>query len=230
MPVTGRTVFFTENWKEIQASQQMLDIIQGYKIPFVEDPSQRFHPSTKANSAEERELILEEINSLLAKEAIEEVPVSELCYSSNMFLVAKKSGGKRPVLNLRPLNNFVPNETFKMEGIHLLKDLLKHNYFMTRFDMRDAYYSIPVDKQSRRYLQFIFEGKLYQFKVLVFGLSTAPRIFTKVMKPVVAFIRAKGILIIIYLDDILLAAPTFEECNRNTLFVIDLLESPWFSY
>ena len=77
-------------------------------------------------------------------------------------------------------------------------------------------------------MRFTFEGKLYQFKVLVFGLSTAPRIFAKVMKPVVAFIRAKGILIIIYLDDILLAAPTFEECNRNTLFVIQLLESLGF--
>ena len=173
----------------------------------MEEPSQRFHPSTKANSAQERDLILEEINSLLAKDAIEEVPMSELCYSSNMFLVVKKSGGKRPVLNLRPLNNFVRNETFKLEGIHLLKDFLKHSYFMAKLDMRDAYYSIPVDKQLRRYMQFIFVGKLYQLKVLVFGLSTAPRIFTKVMKPVVAFIRAKDILIIIYLDDILLAVP-----------------------
>ena len=137
--------------------------------------------------------------------------MSELCYSSNMFLVAKKSGGKRPVLNLGPLNNFVLNETFKVEGIHLLKDFLKPNYFMTKLDIRDAYYSIPINKQSRRYLQFIFEGKLCQFKVLVFGLSTAPGILTKVMKPVVALIRSRGILIIIYLDDILLAAPTFEE-------------------
>ena len=228
MPVTGRTVFFTDNWKRIQASQQVLDIIQGYKIQFVEESSQRFHPSTKANSAEERDLILEEINILLAKDAIEEYPMSDLCYSSNMFLVVKMSAGKRPVLNLRPLNNFVPNETFRMEGIRLLKDFLKSNYFMTKLDMRDAYYSIPIDKQSRCYLQFISEGKFYQFKVLVFGLSTAPRIFTKVMKPIVAFIWAKGILIIIYLDHILLAAPTFEECNRNTLFVIDLLESLGF--
>ena len=90
MPVTGRTVFFTDNWKGIQASQQVLDIIQGYKILFVEQPSQRFHPFTKANSAEEIDLILEEINSLLAKDAKEEVPMSQLCYSSNMFLVAKK--------------------------------------------------------------------------------------------------------------------------------------------
>ena len=216
MPVIGRTVFFTDNWKGIQASQQVLDIIQGYKIPYVEEPSQCFHPSSKADSAEERDHILEEINSLLAKYAIEEVPMSELCYSSDMFLVAKKSGGKRSVLNLRPLNDFVPNETFKMERIHLLKLFFKPNYFMTKLDMRDAYYSIPINKQSRCYLQFIFEGKLYQFKVLVFGLSTASRIFTL------------GILFIIYLDDIILAAPTFEECNRNTLFVIDLLESLGF--
>ena len=115
-----------------------------------------------------------------------------------MFLVTKKSGGKRPVLNLKPLNKFVPNQTFKMEGIHLVKDFLKPNYFMTKLDLSDAYYSIPIDKHSRRYLQFLFEGKLYQFKVLVFGLNTAPRIFSKCMKPVVAFIRSKGILIIIY--------------------------------
>ena len=94
MPVTGCTVFFTDNWKGIQAGQQILDIIQGYKIPLVEEPSQRFHPSTKANSAQERDLILEEINSLLAKDEIEEVPMSELCYSSNMFLVAKSQGVK----------------------------------------------------------------------------------------------------------------------------------------
>ena len=69
-----------------------------------------------------------------------------------------------------------------MVGIHFLKDYLNPDYFMTKLDMRDAYYSVPIDERSRCYIQFMFEGKLYQFKVLVFGLSTAPRIFTKVMK------------------------------------------------
>ena len=112
-----------------------------------------------------------------------------------------------------------------MEGIHLLKDFLRPNYFMTKFDLSDAYYSISIYKQSRHYLQFIFEGKHYQFKVLVFGLNTAPIIFLKCMKPVVAFISLKGILIIIYLDDILLAPPTYDECLGQANFVIDLLES-----
>ena len=67
-----------------------------------------------------------------------------------------------------------------MEEIHLLKDFLKPNYFMSKLDMRDGYYSIPIDKQSGCYLQFIFEGKLYQFKVLVFAfpqqLGVLPRL------------------------------------------------------
>ena len=228
IPLTGRTSYFYDNWESINASSQVLNIISGYEIPFVKEPYQYHHPMTQANSDEERILIEEEINNLLAKDAIEEIPMSGLYYSSSMFLVTKKSGGKRPVLNLKPLNKFVPNQTFKMEGIHLLKDFLKPNHFMTKLDLSDAYYSISIDKHSRRYLQFIFEGKLYQFKVLVFGLNTAPRIFSKCMKPVVAFIRSKGILIIIYLDDILLAAQTYHECLCQTNFAIDLLESLGF--
>ena len=162
IPLTGRTSYFYDNWESINASSQVLNIISGYEIPFVKEPYQYHHPITQANSDEERILIEEEMNNLLAKDAIEEIPMSELYYSSSMFLVTKKSGGKRPVLNLKPLNKFVPNQTFKMEGIHLLKDFLKPNFFMSKLDLSDAYYSIPIDKHSRHYLQFIFEGKLYQ--------------------------------------------------------------------
>ena len=42
-----------------------------------------------------------------------------------MFLVAKKDDRLRPVINLKELNISVKTEHFKMEGIHMLKDLLK---------------------------------------------------------------------------------------------------------
>ena len=214
--------------KHLNAFSQILHSISGYKISFVKEPDQCHNPMARANSDEERVLIEEEFNNLLAKDVIEEVPMSEY-YSSYMFLVAKKSGGKRPVLNLKPRNKLVQNHTYKIEGIHLLKGFLKLNYFMTmKLDLSDAYYSIPIDKHSRCYLQFIFEGKLYQFKVLVCGLNAAPRIFSKCMKPVVAFICSKGILTIIYVDDILLVAPTYDECLHQTNFVIELSESLGF--
>jgi hypothetical protein len=45
-------------------------------------------------------------------------------FISNIFCVQKKGGGKRPVINLKRLNEFLRYEHFKMEGIHLLNDLL----------------------------------------------------------------------------------------------------------
>ena len=159
IPLTVRISYFYDNLESINASSQVLNIISGYQITFVKEPDKYHHPMTQANSDEERVLIEEEINNLLAKDLLRR-------YSSSMFLVAKKSGRtcKRPALNLKPLNKFVPNQTLKMEGIYLLHDFLKPNYFMTKLDLSGAYYSIPIDKHSRRYLQFIFEGKLYQLK------------------------------------------------------------------
>ena len=73
---------------------------------------------------------------------------------------------------------------------------------MTKLDLRNAYLTVPVDKTSRIYLRFIWKGVLYQFTCLPFGLSSSGRIFTRAMKPVIAFLRAIGIRLLIFLDDI----------------------------
>ena len=52
-----------------------------------------------------------------------------------MFLVPKKDGGQRPMINLKGLNQSVKTEHFKMEGIHMLKDLLKARDWMVKVDL-----------------------------------------------------------------------------------------------
>ena len=94
IPLTGHTSYFYGNWKSTNASSQVLNIISGYKIPFVKEPYQYHQPMTQVNSDEERVLIEEEVNNLQAEDVIEKIPMSELYYSSSMFLVAKRSGGK----------------------------------------------------------------------------------------------------------------------------------------
>ena len=49
---------------------------------------------------------------------------------SNLFLVGKKDGGNRPVINLKNLNASIPYLHFKMEGLHLLKDILKEKDYV----------------------------------------------------------------------------------------------------
>ena len=49
----------------------------------------------------------------------------EVGFLSNLFLVEKKDGDNRPVINLKSRNNFIPYKHFKMGGLRCLKDLLK---------------------------------------------------------------------------------------------------------
>lgn len=135
----------------------------------------------------------------------------------------------RPVIDLSSLNKFIVNEHFQMENLGCVKTLLLPGDFMTNIDLKDAYLSVPVHETSRKFLRFLWKGKSYQFKALPFGLCSAPRIFTKVLKPVAAFLRRKAIRVLIYLDDFLLLAATVEEAVKNTQLVVNLLQSRGFT-
>ena len=68
-------------------------------------------------------------------------------------------------------------------------------------DLQDAYLQVPIHPESRWYLQFTMAGVPYQFRVLCFGLITAPQLFTRLMAPISAIVRRYGIRVLQYLDD-----------------------------
>ena len=49
---------------------------------------------------------------------------------------------------------------------------------MCKIDLKDAYFTVPLDK-CRHLVRFLWEGNLYEFLYLCFGLKPAPRVFTK---------------------------------------------------
>ena len=55
---------------------------------------------------------------------------------------------------------------------------------MAVVDLKDAYYSVPINLHHRKYLGFEFNGTLYDFTCLPNDLASAPMVFTKLMKPV----------------------------------------------
>ena len=75
-------------------------------------------------------------------------------FHSNRFLVPQKDGGQRPVINLKFLNSFVQPHHFKMEGILVLKDIMKQGNWMTKVDLKDAYFSVPICPEDRKFLRF----------------------------------------------------------------------------
>lgn len=127
---------------------------------------------------EEQSALDREIAELIRKEAVEETLPDEVGYISPMFIVPKKGGKWRPILNLKGLNQYVRKSHFKMEDIRSVKDIIQPGDYMAKLDLREAYFSVPVNHTSRKFLQFRWRNKLLQFTCLPFGLSSAPFVFT----------------------------------------------------
>lgn len=155
-----------------------------------------------------------EVSALLDKGSIE--LATSTGFSSRLFCIPKKSGDLRPVLNLRLLNAFIAPRHFKMENLKIVTASLEKGDYLTSLDLQDAFHHVLIHPRSRKYLQFRWRGKIYQFKVLPFGLSLAPLVFTKILRPVLRWARAQGIRLYAYLDDLLIAARSKEQAIRDT--------------
>ena len=100
---------------------------------------------------------------------------------------------------------------------------------MAKIDLKDAYLTVSEAKNSQPFLAFqTQEGVLFQFKVLPFGLCTAPYMFTKLTKPLVQFLRKVGIQILVYLNDLLLSMQSKQQLLEHLSTVIWLLTSLGF--
>lgn len=110
-----------------------------------------------------------------------------------------------------------------MEDLRTATRLIAKGDFMCTLDLTDAYFSIPVHQDSRKYLRFSFKDRFYQFICLPFGLNISPYIFTKLLRPVMSLLRVQGLSSVIYLDDILLVAPSADLCRTNVLTTSELL-------
>ena len=163
---------------------------------------------------------MEEVGELLQKGAVAEVEEPHGGFYSNLFLVPKKDGRQRPVINLKALNCFIQPQHFKMEGIHTLKELMKPGDWFAKLDLKDAYFTIPMHSSQRKYLRFVLQGKTYEFHCLPFGLSSAPWVFTKTLKPVAALLREMGVQMVIYIDDILIMAESMELAQEQVSALI----------
>jgi hypothetical protein len=116
-----------------------------------------------------------------------------------------------------------------MENLSSIKSLLKQRDFMTKLDLKDAYLTVAINPQSQKFIRFIWKNKAYQFKALPFGLNVAPLVFTKLLKPVAAFLRKRGIRLVLYLDDMLIIGSSVQETTKFTQIAMDLLTSLGFT-
>ena len=167
--------------------------------------------------------IKEAILQLQAKGAVKAVQEETNQFTSTLFIV-KQVSKDRPIFNLKNLNRFVQSQKFKMEGLEAVRKLIQPGDFMMKLYLQDAYFSVPIHNSHKKDLRFVFQGITYEFQCLPFGLSSAPRTFTKLLKPVIVLLRTQGIRIVIYLDDMLILDQSPERLSSIFRSVVNLLQ------
>lgn len=130
-------------------------------------------------------------------------------FYSRYFVIPKKDGGLRPILDLRKLNNRPGN-------------------WCTTVDLKDAYFHIAILPKHRQFLRFAYEGRVYEYQVPPFGLSLTPCIFTKYLEAALAPTRGQDIRVLDYLDDVLILADSAHQASVHTAGLMAHLQSLGF--
>ena len=109
------------------------------------------------------------------------------CQQSTVSIVTNSKGKQRLVLDLRYINQFLPDHKFRYEGLSLVSSLFCRGVFFATFDLKSGYHQIDIHKDSWPYLGFSWghgvSRKWFIFQVLPFCVSTACYVFTKVLRP-----------------------------------------------
>ena len=210
----------------------ILDMVEHCHLEFIKTPYQQYPmPPIRFNSSEAA-IIDGEIQQLLSKGVLEETEPSYGQYISTNFLKKKKNGSYRLILNLKGLNKSIEYKHFKMESLVCGNgnaiQLMKKNCYMASIDLTDAYYTVPVAVEHRKYLRFIWRNRLFQYTCLPNGLVSAPRYFTKLLKPVYSTLRSQRFLNVGYIDDSYLHGDSKTDCRNNVLTTKNLFESLGF--
>ena len=163
----------------------------------------------------EKDVIDSEITHLPKLGVIEPAVHSPGEYIPPIFVRKKKSGKYRMILKLKGLNKHIEKHHFKMDTLWSAVRLMTPNCFMALIDLKDAYYVVPIAEEHSKYLRFYWQGCLYQYTCLPNGLSSAPRCFTKLLKPVYSTSRQHGHLSVGYIDDSYLQGSDTTECLLN---------------
>ena len=232
---SGRIRHFHENWKRVTNSPLLLQWVKGYRLPFgrhrpplkrvvFDGVSTPLESSVIWGLSPQDRAMAVKLSKLQDLGVVNVWPADRPCFLSSIFLIPKKNSSEYCfIFNLRQLNKFLVTNHFWLDDYRTFCTLLSPGNFATKIDLSDAYFSVPVHADDYPYLTFQFLGRVYVMTALPMGLATAPYVFHKLMRPVMAVLRTSGITIMNYLDDIAVLGGLAADCLHATTSTCNLL-------
>ncbi len=151
--------------------------------------------------------------------------ISKSDWANPTVVVEKKGTDKiRACLDARLLKKVTKKDKYPLANINRIFGRLKQSRFFTSIDLKDAFFQIPLEEDSKEKTAFIVTGRgLFEYNVTPFGLCNSAQSQQRLMDKVLGFQHDGNIFC--YLDDIVVCSPTFEEHVNLLKFVAEKLKS-----
>ncbi len=147
---------------------------------------------------------------------------STAAWLSPIVLINKPDESKRMCLDFMHVNKYLATDIYSLSRLEeLVEQAAGHPYYVT-LDMREAYFQILLDEESRDLTIFSDGVTLYQFRRLPFGLNCSPAMFSRRMASILAPLFKQG-WVKNYLDDYIIWAPNFQELLARLSKLFQLL-------
>ena len=157
-----------------------------------------------------RESVKKEIGKMLQDGIIER---SNSPYCNPLRIVKKNNGKIRICLDMKYINSIIEGDN---ESPPRINELMQQFYgvdFISKSDLTNGYWQVPLERNSRKYTAFLHEGELYQFCRVPFGLKNAGAGFMKSLRT--ALRHQFDHFLTCYIDDLLIASKSFDEHVNN---------------
>jgi Reverse transcriptase (RNA-dependent DNA polymerase). len=129
-------------------------------------------------------------------------------------IVRKKDGSPRFCIDFRKVNEVTQKDAYPLPYINAILDKLRRARYISSIDLKQGYWQIPLSAESKPVTAFTVPGRgLFQFKVMPFGLHSAPATFQRLLDRIISPELEPHAFA--YLDDIIVLGETFEDHLEN---------------
>ena len=215
------------SWWLTNATPQIVSLIQeGIKPQWVIAPDLSLHARQGPN-LQQAESILQDYEKSGAVKRVGKDGTSHLL---PWFLISKPEDGGgtkwRFISDCREINEHFQVKKFCLAHMQEIFPVLQKGHWAAKIDLKDAYFHLPVNEALKPFLRHLVGNQVWEYQAGPFGLNVMPQLFQSVMHTFEKRWRRKGIQVYIYLDDILMVAPTPKILEKHLQMIVeDLLDS-----
>lgn len=220
-------------WRNIGAPSFILSVInEGYCLSFEQVPTSILLKNNRS-ALNYKEFVEEAIDELLSSNRVLEVE-SPPHVVNPLSISVQPNGKKRLILDLRHVNKHLKKQKVKYEDWKTALSYFQKGSYMVSFDLKSGYHHVDIHPDYQSFLGFRWKFsnnnlfRYFVFTVLPFGLSSAPFIFTKVLKPLEKYWRIHGVNIALFLDDGFIIEHDQNTCRSLSIKIKSDLKSSGF--